>query len=171
MPENSKKYQKAKASWVAKPTMVSPEGASWMPKIVDDEGSLSLARISVQNFLSPQAIIEYKGPALDGWMNTNQSVCWIEDAKHFYKNLKFMVFKVKERSIKDYDRYRKSQIARAVKTRVLEATEDPSTIDFNLNQIQDTKRRVRDVFGYNWPYDDFSLFEAVKIDLEMEIDE
>jgi len=27
------------------------------------------------------------------------------------------------------------------------------------------------VFGYNWPYDDFSLMEAFKLDIRFEIDE
>ena len=28
---------------------------------------------------------------------------------------------------------------------------------------------LSDVFGYNWPYDDFSLAEAVKIDIGVEV--
>ena len=34
-----------------------------------------------------------------------------------------------------------------------------------------TEKRVSDVFGYNWPYDDFSIVEAVKIDIEFEVEE
>lgn len=56
-----------------------------------------------------------------------------------------------------------------LKQKVYEDVGDKSKIEFNLNQIADQEKRVTDIFGYNWPYDDFSLVEAIKIDVEIEV--
>ena len=31
--------------------------------------------------------------------------------------------------------------------------------------------KLKDVFGYNWPYDNFSLVESARVDIEIKIDE
>jgi hypothetical protein len=40
-----------------------------------------------------------------------------------------------------------------------------------LNLGFDTSLKVRDRLGYNWPYDDFSLMEAFKLDIRVEIED
>ena len=50
-----------------------------------------------------------------------------------------------------------------------ELSENQRLEDFDFGFT--TEKRVSDVFGYNWPYDDFSIVEAVKIDIEFEVEE
>jgi len=56
--------------------------------------------------------------------------------------IQWMVFKVKKRSQKSYEKYRRSLVA-----------DDTSAISENVGD-----------YSYNWPYDYFSLVELVKID-------
>ena len=57
-------------------------------------------------------------------------------------DIQWMIFKVKKRAKKSYDKYRRSLI-----------TDDTSTFPETIGQ-----------YSYNWPYDYFSLVELVKID-------
>tara|TARA_A100000172_G_scaffold16038_1_gene8558 strand:- start:10182 stop:18536 length:8355 start_codon:yes stop_codon:yes gene_type:complete len=58
------------------------------------------------------------------------------------ENIQWMVFKVKKRSKKSFEKYRRSLV-----------TEDTSGFEDNIGP-----------YSYNWPYDYFSLVELVKID-------
>ena len=80
-----------------------------------------------------------------------------------------MTFKVKQKAVKDYSSYRKRQIKKAVFSRAVETITDLIEKRDITEEDLETKRTVADVFGYNWPYDDFSLIEAAKIDIEFEV--
>ena len=58
------------------------------------------------------------------------------------ENIQWMVFKVKKRAEKSFEKYRRSLV-----------TEDTSAFEDNIGP-----------YSYNWPYDYFSLVELVKID-------
>tara|TARA_R110002073_G_scaffold119985_1_gene261662 strand:- start:143 stop:496 length:354 start_codon:yes stop_codon:yes gene_type:complete len=102
-----------------------------------------------------------------------KSDLWIKTPEDFYKNLKFMTFKIKQRAHKDYDRYKSKQIEKAVEATMREGVppEDQNKliIQKTMQQSQQKERTAADSFGSNWPYDDFSLVEAVKIDIELEV--
>ena len=80
-----------------------------------------------------------------------------------------MTFKIKQRAIKDYTNYKNRQIEKAVLQRVGGRLPDLNKKELNLGF--DTSLKVRDRLGYNWPYDDFSLMEAFKLDIRVEIED
>ena len=98
---------------------------------------------------------------------------WLKTSKDFYKNLKFMIFKVKERGEKDYESYRNDQIATALQTKLNSLTIGEGAIFDSSNQFANSlfDKKVKHVYGANWPYDYFSLIETVKIDVEVEVAE
>ena len=53
-----------------------------------------------------------------------------------------MIFKVKKRAAKDYEKFRRSLV-----------TQDTTSISSNIGE-----------YSYNWPYDYFSLVELITID-------
>ena len=95
---------------------------------------------------------------------------WLKTSRDFYKNLKFMVFKVKERGQKDYEIYRKRQIAMAVQQRLENIGVDSTTALTGHFQGALSTKKFTEVYGKNWPYDYFSLIEAIKIDIEIEVE-
>ena len=88
---------------------------------------------------------------------------WMKNSQDFYKNLKFMVFKVKERAHKDYERYRKKQIVRRIEQAIFQDVGNTQKIDLNI--------KLSERFGYNWPYDDFSLVESLKVEVDITVEE
>ena len=102
---------------------------------------------------------------------TQDSVIPYKTAKDFYKNLRFMVFKVKQRAKKDYKNYRNLQIAKSVRDRRLIEQEGASFKQKTAFSDALGMKTVGDVFGANWPYDYFSLIDTAKIDIEFEVDE
>ena len=58
------------------------------------------------------------------------------------ENVQWMIFKVKKRAAKDYEKFRRSLV-----------TEDTTSISSNIGE-----------YSYNWPYDYFSLVELITID-------
>ena len=80
-----------------------------------------------------------------------------------------MVFKVKERGKKDYSFYKRRQIERSVRSHILGPEENPKVFQFPGLQTHAQGPRFSEIFGYNWPYDDFSLIETVKIDVGIEV--
>lgn len=130
-------------------------------KIKTNLGALNLA-----NFLSPQVFTE-------GWVNTiSHSIAngrvpnWT--VKDFYKNIKFMVFKVKQKAAKNYDVYKKRQIATAIKEKFIDTDSNRAILEMP-DEFQNVIKNVksREVYGTNWPYDYFSLIEAIKLDIEV----
>ena len=59
------------------------------------------------------------------------------------QNVQWMVFKVKQRSVKDYDRFRRSLVT---------------------NDVSALPEKVKEPLTYNWPYDYFSIVEMAKIE-------
>ena len=125
-----------------------------------------LADIGLENFLCP--------PLREGgFLSENdfvQNYCSLENsqvpqwtAKEFYENLRFMVFKVKQRGQKDYKMYRDRQIQKVLKKKYLVHSNNQNTIEGEevLENIT-----FGEAFGTNWPYDYFSLIETAKIDIE-----
>jgi hypothetical protein len=171
MPDSSLSFEKAISSVTLS---LSPnQRRPWIPKTKGgpaffgiDEG-LSLSSINPANFLDPSYLYstELKKYVLEADLSSQ----WIKSSRDFYKNLKFMTFKIKQRAIKDYTNYKNRQIEKAVLQRVggrlIGATKDDVNLGF------DTSLKVRDRLGYNWPYDDFSLMEAFKLDIRVEIED
>ena len=105
---------------------------------------------NLSNFLQPGA----------GLKATDENS--IKTPKDFYDKLKFMVFKVKQRAIKDYDLYREKQIAAALRNKYEIGTNNVSEKTDKLSDL-----KYSEVYGANWPYDYFSLIETIKLDIEV----
>lgn len=93
-------------------------------------------------------------------------------AKEFYRNLRFMVFKVKQRAKKDYQNYKLQQIHSAVQSKIDQGIGSPA-LDLKINLDEERKKVLyktpADVYGSNWPYDHFSLIESGKIDIKITV--
>ena len=118
----------------------------------------------------PPTKIVQKGNALEDYVQPMTGIDPNDDnsiktPKDFYSKLKFMVFKVKQKGIKNYDQYRKKQIAAAVNTRYERGTNFVAEGTEALNSLT-----YSEVYGANWPYDYFSLIETIKIDIEIKVD-
>ena len=140
---------------------------SWIPRVqVTPNNFVSLGSIFAHNFLNPGFLFS---PDLMSLVNeNNKASLWVNNSRDFYKNLKFMTFKIKKRAVKDYDKYKSRQVKKVIEERVLSDVlpQDRDKITIDLK----TEKTVSDVFGYNWPYDDFSLVEAAKIDIDFEVE-
>jgi len=77
-----------------------------------------------------------------------------------------MVFKIKQRSIKDYDSYKKRQKLFMIKDRIKNI---PGLIEAEFDNSLFESLTKNEIYGYNWPYDNFSLIEAIKIDTSFEM--
>lgn len=179
MPESSLKFTKESAFLEVHPNAGAVEDIlhSWMPRTNIDlttamKGGQSLASLRPQNFFNPRVFMNI-GAAYREHCDPAKSDLWIKTPEDFYKNLKFMTFKIKQRAHKDYDRYKSKQIEKAVEATMREGVppEDQNKliIQKTMQQSQQKERTAADSFGSNWPYDDFSLVEAVKIDIELEV--
>jgi len=94
---------------------------------------------------------------------------WLKTPKDFYRKLKFMTFKVKQRSEKDYEMYKMRQIARAINSKINQHYNGQNMkIEDKYRNVL-SNRKVKEIYGANWPYDNFSLIETVKIDVEIEV--
>jgi hypothetical protein len=149
----------------------SPEANLYVPKIAvtTNSGGVTLnahAQEALLNFLSPKLFMVSNELKL-----TQDSVIPYKTAKDFYKNLRFMVFKVKQRAKKDYKNYRNLQIAKSVRNRRLIEQEGANFKQKTAFSDALGMKTVGDVFGANWPYDYFSLIDTAKIDIEFEVDE
>ena len=172
MPESSLSFEKQIQS---KTFDLSPnQSHSWMPKTKSQEGffggtpGVNLSGMNPANFLDCSYLYQenLKAHVKNKFLNQQ----WIKTSRDFYKNLKFMTFKIKQKAQKDYDNYKNRQIAKVVENKLTtELSENQRLEDFDFGFT--TEKRVSDVFGYNWPYDDFSIVEAVKIDIEFEVEE
>ena len=95
---------------------------------------------------------------------------WLNNSKDFYRNLKFMVFKAKQRSEKDYDLYKSRQVARAVISKINQHYNGQNMKIEDKYRNTLSNKKVKEIYGANWPYDYFSLIETAKIDVEIEVD-
>ena len=170
MPDSSLAFEKAASSIELN---LSPNNRhSWMPKTKGAQYAgtapgVSLNSINPANFLDPSYL--YSAELRKYVLDTDLKSEWIKTSRDFYKNLKFMTFKIKQRGIKDYQNYKNRQIERAVlertRLRIPDVEREELGLGFN------TSLTLKDTFGYNWPYDDFSLMEAFKLDIRVEIED
>ena len=78
-----------------------------------------------------------------------------------------MVFKIKQKAQSDYDTFRTRQILKAIKKKF--DGQKPQNIKIKGEEVI-RNVRATEVYGPKWPYDYFSLIEAAKIDIEIEVD-
>jgi len=91
--------------------------------------------------------------------------------RDFYRNMRFMVFKIKQRAEKNYDTYKKRQISRAIKTKFIDSDQNKASLEMPEEFERTIKNRLSsEIYGTNWPYDYFSLIEAIKLDIEVGYD-
>ena len=84
-----------------------------------------------------------------------------KNAAEFYEKLRWLVFKVKQRSALDYDMYKKRQVDLALERQGIQRHQDLPKEYTALDSLS-----TRELYGSNWPYDFFSLIERAKIEIE-----
>ena len=169
MPDSSMKFEKVTQTVEVNPTAIPGLSFdySWIPRVqVSNNNFVSLGSIFAHNFLNPAFL--YNAELLSLVNENNKASLWMQNSRDFYKNLKFMTFKIKKRATKNYDNYKSRQVRKVIEERILSDVlpKDRDKITVGLK----TEKIVSDVFGYNWPYDDFSLIEAAKIDIDFEVE-
>ena len=145
------------------------QGSSVLIQSLEAPQRISMTGLNLASFLSPKATLPGAVSSLFGG-NLPAGLAathGFDSSKDFYKNLNFMVFKIKQKGISDYDLYRKRSISQAVNQKIVL----PSGEDLSY-KFQEISRNVKakEVYGSNWPYDFFSLVEAAKVDIEIEVD-
>jgi len=112
---------------------------------------------TVTSFITRNTSIPPDMVSVGGGMNSS---------KEFYDNLNFMVFKIKQKASSDFKSYRQRSVTKAIKSKFQEElATNPGVISNDLTRnIKNTE-----VYGANWPYDYFSLIEAIKLDIEFEV--
>lgn len=135
-----------------------------------DSAAISLSKLKLANFLSPHVFVNRTlvTQISDGFA-TGEAPDW--SAKNFYENLKFMTFKVKRRSIKNYDIYKERQIALGLRNRFIYENAGSEEVVFGDLDLKRSLTNIysKEVYGTNWPYDNFSMLEGVKIDIKLEV--
>ena len=122
----------------------------------------------ITNFLSPRPAMPQL-VAKDDVIFDQDSITPYKNSREFYKNLRFMVFKVKQRAKKDYGNYRLSQIAKAIQNEAFTENNELLAASKYRSSLRD--RKHEDIYGANWPYDYFSFIETAKLDIEIEVAE
>ena len=170
MPDSSMKFEKVSQTVEIQPTLIPglTFDYSWMPRVqVTPNNFVSLGSTLAHNFMNPGFL--FNNELLSLVTEQNKAALWLKNSRDFYKNIKFMTFKIKKRSTKDYDNYKARQVKKVIEEKVLSDVLPKDRDKVSIIDL-DTRRTVSDVFGYNWPYDDFSLIEAAKIDIEFEVE-
>ncbi len=83
------------------------------------------------------------------------------NSAQFFEELKWLVFKVKQRAAQDYEAYRASQKRTALSQKGYQRKQQEDLQYSPLNCLSTTE-----IYGANWPYDFLSLLERVKIEIE-----
>ena len=140
-------------------------------------GKEYLMNYGLENFLCPP--LKHGGNLnehllVEKYINMDESIYpdWLVSdsaSKSFYENLRFMVFKVKQRATKNYSNYRKKQIHRVLKESMPEKQIDDQHKVVQGDEVLENVT-FGEVIGSNWPYDYFSLLETIKIDIEIKVD-
>ncbi len=180
MPQSSKNIVKDKNFFSANPGFVPSFSNLYIPEFTD-----ALRDAGITNFLSPKLFLddifsslqyplvnEDEVPVLiSDHDSVNPSVRPYKTSREFYRNLKFMVFKVKQRSKKDYANYKTQQMYSAAQAKIDGGTISGENIVFvdNEERRKIMFKTAADVYGSNWPYDYFSLIESGKIDVEIKV--
>ena len=133
----------------------------------------TLENLGLENFLCPplmSGVPIADHPIVQEYCDVTNSTIPNWTSKQFYENLRFMVFKVKQRSAKDYEKYRKRQIHQVLKKEHISATEITTEAQITIPGEKILENiTFGEVYGSNWPYDYFSLLEAIKIDVEIKV--
>jgi hypothetical protein len=158
MPRSSIDLERVVKSMVVNPRPSRFEDDNpWYPGANENLSQLALAQ-----FLTPAVFLESNSGLID--RSTLPDA--IKSSADFYKNVKFMIFKAKQRAKKDYPIYRNKQIAKYVRDKRLVNPDFKSEqIDRYLSAISRTE-----IQGANWPYDYFSLLQSAKIDISFLVD-
>ena len=173
MPEISMRLQKVIEEVAVKPSQ-GITSTDLLPTVNLGDGSdpIDLTSLGLSSFLSPAALNLGLGP-LGALLGNQQKISELPNwtSKDFYKNLKFMTFKIKQKSVKNYDRYKKRQVSLGLQSKFLDSNINSYALDMSSDYKKYLYQIFRDeVYGTNWPYDNFSLIEAVKIDIEIGVD-
>jgi len=150
--------------------LASPGGLPGNPGV----NKIHLKDFGLENFLCPPLKSEIAlgdHPLVTGFCDVNASTIPNWTPKEFYENIRFMVFKVKQRGAKDYKKYRERQIHHVLRKEHIRHTVGGKPED----QVKIPGEHVLEnitfgeVYGSNWPYDYFSLLETIKIDVEIKV--
>ena len=106
-------------------------------------------------------------PLVQTFCDMNNSTIPEWTSKEFYENIRFMVFKVKQRAAKDYKKYRKRQIHQILRKEHIKGSTGAQVKIPGENVLENIT--FGEVYGSNWPYDYFSLLETIKIDVEFRV--
>ena len=175
LPDSGLDVQKTSESSAVNPSYNAQNGGLYIPRMpaqsaFGEDPPKIVIDDSLANFLSPRL---FSNELIDGIMagklNDNTKRPY-KTAREFYKNLRFMVFRVKKRAKKDYKNYRLSQLAKAVEINRITNTAAQRLEDGKFKRAL-KNRTVGDIYGANWPYDYFSLIETAKIDIEFEVED
>ena len=164
MPDISMRAQKARSELIIEPNREEIINSSEIYAVRSVQGqAISLRQVDTGMFLRPppKNLSKIFTPPAQGADETTNT--------KFYKNLKFMVFKAKQRGVKDYKFYRDRQVQKLIN----ELTSDPGYGPGKGYEIFD-RSLLRspmppEVYGMNWPYDYFSLLETIKLDITYEV--
>ena len=169
MPESSLAFEKTIQSFETSDSSEAQGSYSWMPKAKTTDGSegVSLAAVNGASFINPLFLTE--GEFLQYVPSEDLNTSWLKTPDDFYRNLKFMTFKIKQKAMKNYDNYRYRQIQRTIEDQVEQNVWSSDNISVNFGFS--LEKIVADVFGHNWPYDNFSLIEAAKVDIQFEVED
>jgi hypothetical protein len=164
MPKSSLSADKVASSFTLN-TNINPPDPNIVPSMKIGKKRFSMAGMYTTSFLNPSALTKKTTNQFNirGISTVDQNTDSIED---FYSKIKFMVFKIKQRSQSNYERYRKRELSKLVKSQM---SHDYGT-EFKIeNMLDQNQYSAEELYGMNWPYDYFSLIEMVKINLKMKL--
>ena len=130
----------------------------------------TLENLGLENFLCPPLMSQLPltdHPLVQTFCDMNNSTIPEWTSKEFYENIRFMVFKVKQRAAKDYKKYRKRQIHQILRKEHIKGSTGAQVKIPGENVLENIT--FGEVYGSNWPYDYFSLLETIKIDVEFRV--
>jgi len=181
MPEIGNHLEKVVQKLTIRPRFLPPQLSKLVPKYYKSDGTLqNLADLA--GFLSPEFLFEFNNHEIE---HSNSHIFGqplaalpadFNASVEFYKNLRFMVFKVKQMAEKDYDFYKRAQIAKSIVANrtIKHPMHNPSGGNFFIlrgdYENPQTNKAASQIYGANWPYDYFSLIETIKIDIGLEVD-
>jgi len=165
MPDSSFDIKKLISKKRVNPRGITDTNAEWFPTGLN----VDMSGLGLGGMLSPVPINALN--STESFILKSSIPTWLKTTKDFYSNLKFMTFKVKQRAEKDYKSYRKNQIRKAILNRVSTLSLGNDTEIDATNEFANTllDRKIKDIYGANWPYDYFSLIQSVKIDVDVEV--
>ena len=182
LPDIGTYLEKVMQSVTVRPGFYPGELETLTPKYETSEGEFLDLR-DVTGFLSPKFLQRdvYENHPIDASQSYifGQSLNALPDnynvSAEFYKKLRFMVFKVKQMAEKDYDSYKRGQIAKSIVNNRLLKHPKQKLHEGQYFLLSDkyedalTNITAAQTYGANWPYDYFSLIETIKIDIGFEV--